>query len=172
MYHHIVFVIKLAKDYTTSFLGDMLGQLGGTSHALGSWREYNLATEGQEHGSSLETHGIGHHENKLVAFGSSDHGHANASVATSGLNQEVTWLDSATNLSSLDHGLSKTVLYRVAWVLRLKLSNHSGACPVGNLVQSHKRGVSNQLGDGVGNLGSSREGLLPLRELILHIFNY
>mmetsp|Transcript_112508 Transcript_112508/g.157789 ORF Transcript_112508/g.157789 Transcript_112508/m.157789 type:complete len:379 (-) Transcript_112508:2-1138(-) len=90
----------------------------------------------------------------LVAFDGRDHAKANTSVSTGGLNEDVTWLNSATLLSLLNHPLGNAVLHRAAGVEELNLAKEIAIHieELGKSRHANHRGEANQIQGGITDL--------------------
>ncbi len=139
-------VHELARDDGARRLGVQLVGLGdGALHALGAGGEHDLRAVGRGELAALHGHGLGHHEDHLVAARGGEHGKANAGVAARGLDHGAAGLEGAVLLGRVEHGLGDAVLY--------------GAAGVGGLVLAQDRGLAVRKGGQVDERGGADEPL-------------
>ena len=85
-------------------------------------------------------------------------GKADAGVAAGRLENNSVGLDKPRFLGGLDHRQADAVFDAVRRILILKLGHHLPRTPLGEFVNAHQRGITDQIGDVIGNLHSGSPG--------------
>ena len=147
MYLRVSRVLKLSGDEASRDLLSKLLCLGnGSLHSLGSVCENHLCTICLQDVSSLNTHGLRHGEDRLIALGSCDGCKSDSCVTGCWLDNSCAWFQDTFLLCILDHCFTDSVLNASCRVKILELGKY---CSLKSLrllyvLNLYKRCVSDQ----------------------------
>ena len=140
-------VLKLSWDEASrNLLGELFSLGNGPFHSFGSVCENYLCTICFQDVSSLNTHGLRHGKDRLIALGSCDGCKSDSCIAGCWLNNGCAWFQNALLLCILDHCLADSVLNASCRVEILELGKY---CSLKSLrllyvLNLYKRCVSDQ----------------------------
>ena len=140
----IGFVLELPCHEPAVGFGQFDRLLDHSDRSLGGRRQHDLGAEKAHQSPPFDAEGLGHRDNKRIAFRGADHGEADAGVAARRLDDGLAGLELAGLLRRLDDPQSQTVLDRAQRVEGLDF--HIEVDPVrGEAVDPDDRRVSDCL---------------------------
>ena len=171
MYLRVGRVLELSWDKASRNLFGKLFCLGnGSLHSLGSICQNYLCAVCFQNVSSLNTHGLRHGKDRLIALGCCDSCKSDSRVTGCGLDNGCAWFQNTFLLCIFDHCLTDSVLNASCRVKILKLGKY---CSLKSLrllyvLNLHKRCVSDQFQ--CASVNFTHDGVLLISLISIPLF--
>ncbi len=128
-------IVELLQHDVAHIRGqDFLRLADRPAHPFGARRQDQLGAKGLQQLAPLQAHGVGHHQQAVIAFGRSHQRQADAGVAAGRLHQNGVRPNLAEFLRRFDHILSNAVFDAGAGVEEFQLNQHIGRRALRHLV--------------------------------------
>ncbi len=137
-------IVELAEDVAVGGIGEDLIGLGDSAlHAVGAGGEHDFRAEGAQQNAALGAHGLGHGEDKPVAFDGGDEGEGDAGIAAGGFNKDgFARGDFASPLGVFDHGIADAVFHAGEGILAFEFGHDGCGESGGYAVEPHEGSFS------------------------------
>ena len=146
---------KLSQDDSPrSLFLQSVGFLYGTLHALGARGKYQLGTGCTQEVLTLLAHGLGHHDDGLIAFHTTYPCQTHPRIAACGLYDHATGFQDSFLLGIFYHVEGDAVLHTTSGIEKLHFSHHLCLCVLlgSQTLQVHQRRTAYQFGQFLINL--------------------